>query len=109
MAGEGFDASDSTSVRDFGDCLLECHVTTDPPAGPADAALLDMVAASAGFRRAKLLKESGDPAGDDAFFTSHGRNFVELEQRAEAFCRALPESIIRRVKIEAVLVDRRLR
>lgn len=91
-------------IEDFGNCLLECHVTVDPVVSTT----LDNAAAELGFRRAKLFKENVE-SQLDTFFTAHATNFTELELRMNKLKDIMVKCNIhvRRMKIEAILYDNR--
>jgi len=88
----------------------ECHITIDPIIPTAEMHKLIELCDKAKFKVAKLLKEVGFPSNLDQFMTGHGNEFNELHGRMRLLCLLLKEAgfVIRRYKIEEILVDSRL-
>jgi hypothetical protein len=88
----------------------ECHVTIDPVDKPSRLHQLEMYCEQYKFKVAKLLKENGVTSDRDQFMTGHGVAYNEIKLRMSDLCDLLKEQgyVIRRYKIEEILLDSRL-
>ena len=87
----------------------ECHITIDPL--PSEALVyLEYMAKRYGFKVARLLMDKGVPNDSDQFMTWHDNHYASMVERMGGLCRWLKENgcVIRRYKIEEILLDSRV-
>jgi len=87
----------------------ECHITIDPVSG-SELDSFESMCAFYRFKVAKLLKDNGLPSDKDQFATGHDVDYTSLEGRMVLLCRELKMEgyVIRRYKIEEILLDSRM-
>jgi hypothetical protein len=88
----------------------ECHITIDPVDKWSRINQLEMHCDQYHFKLAKLIKVTGELNERDQFMTGHGVNYDELKLRMSDLCDLLKEQgyVIRRYKIEKILLDSRI-
>jgi hypothetical protein len=86
----------------------ECHITIDPVEGETLECFKGLCTESK-FKVAELFKRNGQSHNLDQFCTGHGKYFEELHDRMLHLVDRIREHglVLRRYKIEAVLVDSR--
>lgn len=88
----------------------ECHITIDPVNKPSRLHQLEMYCERYKFKVAELLKSNGLPSNKDQFMTGHDNSYNGLLWRMGSLCQTLKDNgyIIRRYKIEEIMLDSRL-
>jgi len=100
-------------MRDVSDLYYDCHVTIDPVFDESRDILRELIHPF-GFKLAKLaMKKSKGGSWEDSkldtFFTAHGKNYSDLQQRMVDCIRTVKSNgyAVRRYKIENTIIDSR--